>query len=186
MLVTDSEGCSVKFGQFLVEEDCSSACIPPTLDQVNISSGSCGSDDAGIFLSIENVNLPHTFIWNNGATTEDLIGVADDATYSMTLTDNNGCEFEFGPFVIPPACMGTPNGSIGSVALTNLSKDDKNFRVFPNPISNTQVLNIEFKGGSDEVSFRLINTLGQVERNYSYPTNGSILQTELDLSLIHI
>ena len=182
VVVTDAEGCSVKFSQFFVEEDCTGFCIPPNLDQVNISAGSCGNDDAGIYLSIENVNLPHTFIWSNGFTTEDLVGVADDATYSMTLTDTDGCEFIFGPFTIPSACTSDPNIGTESIIGSPNFGIDETFRVFPNPVSNTQELNLEFKSDSDEVSFRLINTLGQVERNYSYATHGSILQTKLDIS----
>ncbi len=184
VVVTDAEGCSVKFSQFIVEEDCSNACIAPTLDQLNISAGSCGNDDGGIYLSIENVNLPHTFIWNNGATTEDLVGVADDATYSMTLTDNKGCEFEFGPYTIPDACAGLANGSIGTTAFTNNGQGE-NFIIFPNPVSSNQQLNLEFKSEKEMVSFRLINTLGQMVRNYSFTTNNSLLQTQLDISGLH-
>ena len=182
VVVTDAEGCRIKFSGFTVEEDCSNTCIPPTLDQINISSGSCGNADGGIYLSIENVNLPHTFIWNNGATTEDLVGIADDATYSMTLTDNKGCEFVFGPYNVPDACSGIANGINGNTTFNSQGDD---FRIFPNPISNNQQLNLEFKSEKAMVSFRLINTLGQMVKNYSFATNNSTLHTQLDISGLH-
>jgi len=160
------------------------------LDQINISAGSCGNDDGGIYLSIENVNLPHTFIWDNGATTEDLLAVADDATYSMTLTDNKGCEFEFGPYTIPPACEGIANGSLESTAIINNGQNDFNrqndhFKIFPNPLTRNQQLNLEYKSEDEQVSFRLVNVMGQLVKYYTFTTSNSFLQTQLDISGLH-
>ena len=56
--------------------------------------------DGTIDLSVNGGTAPYTFVWSNGATTEDLNGVAEGC-YSVTITDANGCEF-----VLTDQCIG--------------------------------------------------------------------------------
>ncbi len=50
-----------------------------------------GQNDGALDLSITGGTSPYTFLWSNGAITEDIDNLAL-GTYSVTITDDNGCE----------------------------------------------------------------------------------------------
>lgn len=49
-----------------------------------------GGTDGKVDLTVAGGTIPYTFVWSNGATTEDLTNVAA-GTYSVTVTDANSC-----------------------------------------------------------------------------------------------
>ncbi len=55
---------------------------------------SCGLADGSIDLNVVGSHPPFTYIWSNGATTEDLTGVAA-GTYSVIITDTLGCLYDY-------------------------------------------------------------------------------------------
>jgi gliding motility-associated-like protein len=67
-----------------------------TVTQITITPSStvtneqCGTGNGAINLSVSGGNTPYTFNWSNGATTEDLSNL-NAGTYTVTVTDNNGC-----------------------------------------------------------------------------------------------
>ena len=67
---------------------------PPALQMTATSSNSCpGGATGSIDMSTSGGNTcqgSYTFLWSNGATTEDLTGVAG-GTYTVTVTDGSGC-----------------------------------------------------------------------------------------------
>ncbi len=64
--------------------------INATLDATNVS---CQNDtDGTITTTISEGQAPFSFLWSNGATTENLTAVAA-GTYSVIITDANGCEY---------------------------------------------------------------------------------------------
>ncbi len=51
---------------------------------------SCPGNNGSIDLHLPDPTVNYTFIWSNGATTEDLSGL-DAGTYTVTVTNENGC-----------------------------------------------------------------------------------------------
>jgi len=68
--------------------------VTEPLEQVAISDIediSCiGNNDGSIDLSVSGGSPPYNFIWNNGATSEDISNLAA-GTYSIQISDNNNC-----------------------------------------------------------------------------------------------
>jgi gliding motility-associated-like protein len=61
-----------------------------------------GQSSGSVDLAMTGGTLPFTFLWNNGATTEDLIGVIA-GTYTVTITDANSCSSTASGTVNEPA-----------------------------------------------------------------------------------
>jgi large repetitive protein len=60
--------------------------VTPTLSPVGCSA----SNDGAISLAVSGGNSPYTFLWNNGATTQNIIGLSG-GTYEVDITDASGC-----------------------------------------------------------------------------------------------
>jgi gliding motility-associated-like protein len=84
--VTDDHGCTVS-GSVTISQPSN----PLTLAGV-VSDVSCfGGLDGKIDLTVTNGTSPLTFLWSNGAITEDIEGLST-GTYSVSVTDLNGCQ----------------------------------------------------------------------------------------------
>lgn len=81
--VTDANGCSAT-ERFTVAND-----INISINAV-VTKSSCSEDDGAIDITVSGGTAPYTFTWDNGATTEDLTGLAPNI-YRLTVTDANGC-----------------------------------------------------------------------------------------------
>ncbi len=59
---------------------------------LNVSDVLCsGSADGGIFTQVTGGEEPYTYEWSNASTTPNIIGLVAE-TYSLTVTDSNGCQ----------------------------------------------------------------------------------------------
>lgn len=56
-----------------------------------VTNSTCGGSDGAINTSIVGAEAPYTVLWSNGETTENLTGIAA-GTYTLTVTDANGCQ----------------------------------------------------------------------------------------------
>ena len=129
--ITDSKGCS---------DDASYTILEP--DQFDIEVGtsqniSChdGADGAISIISISGGTTPYSYVWSNGATSANLATLLT-GTYTLTVTDMNGCIAEpVSIFLDQPQegivtgttvdvlCYGEPQGEI-TLSLQNI--DDPN------------------------------------------------------------
>ncbi|MGB1317367.1 MAG: hypothetical protein ACPG5W_04145, partial [Flavobacteriales bacterium] len=77
--------------------------------------GTCNSDNEGsASVSMTNGTAPYTYAWSNGATTASISGL-DAGTYSVTVTDANGCSDDCSVTVsVTPCCNVTNPGEIAA------------------------------------------------------------------------
>ncbi len=87
-----------------------------------------------------------TFLWSNGATTQNITGVGA-GSYSCALTDGNGCNRSFGPFVVE------------NTSSVDETKHITQLSISPNPASNQVSLEVNFVK-NEEVNVQLVNNLG--------------------------
>jgi hypothetical protein len=106
--VTDANGCSVSTNVAITQPQILS--LNATTQPVLCKGGNNGE----VNVTVSGGTTPFTFNWSNGATTEDLVGVAE-GLYSVTVTDANGCSATIG------ATVGVRYELIVSSAVTNAS-----------------------------------------------------------------
>jgi gliding motility-associated-like protein len=121
--VTDSKGC-VTTQNVTVTQPASPLTISGNVTNILCNNGATGSID----ITVSGGTSPYSFFWSNGATTEDISGLAAGA-YNVLVTDLNGCQKSAVFTVTAPAplqvaftnqqnvnCFGQSTGSVEAVA----------------------------------------------------------------------
>ncbi len=85
LVVTDDAGCSSAFAQLITEPDSLALSLEAT--PVSCRDGADGT----VSVFVGGGSPTYTYRWSNGATSETLNAVPA-GTYSVTVTDNSGCE----------------------------------------------------------------------------------------------
>ncbi|MBO3699777.1 PKD domain-containing protein, partial [Roseivirga sp. E12] len=83
--ITDANGCST-FRNYTITEP-ASITIGYTANDVNCF----GDGNGSIAVSVTGGTLPYTYAWSSGQTTKDLTNISG-GSYTLTVTDNNGCQ----------------------------------------------------------------------------------------------
>lgn len=117
VIVSDANGCKSIRNIEVNEPD-------PIVLTTNSSIVSCfGGNDGNIGLMVDGGTSPYAYLWSNGLTTANLTGL-EQGTYTVTVTDNQGCESETtvlvsqmpqivtSSAVIPVSCSENHDGSI--------------------------------------------------------------------------
>lgn len=91
VIVTDSAGCTDTISFLVTQPDSlMAAAIAPT-DFNGFDVSCAGSTNGAVDLTVTGGTSAYTYVWNNAASTEDLLNVGA-GTYSVTITDVNGCQ----------------------------------------------------------------------------------------------
>ncbi|MCF8374699.1 MAG: T9SS type A sorting domain-containing protein [Bacteroidales bacterium] len=105
--VTDANNCTAPASVVIVEP----AALTLSNTQVNVLCN--GNSTGSIDLTIAGGTPSFTILWSNGAATEDLTAIAA-GTYSVTVTDANGCVATLGTIITQPAVL------VATASATNL------------------------------------------------------------------
>lgn len=83
--VTDQNGCTHSTVATITQPALLAASVVTSNDP-----SVCGGNDGSVNISVSGGTASYTYLWSNGASTQDISSVAA-GTYSCTVTDNNGC-----------------------------------------------------------------------------------------------
>src|SRR5204862_227637 len=117
--VTDNNNCTASTSVTITQP---AAAL--SLSETHVNVLCFGNCTGSINLTVTGGTTPYSYSWSNGATTEDLSGLAA-GTYSVTVTDNNNCTASTSVTITQPAaglslsethvnvlCFGNSTGSI--------------------------------------------------------------------------
>ncbi|MFN8241262.1 MAG: SprB repeat-containing protein [Bacteroidales bacterium] len=90
----------------------------PTATQVVTDVLCHGASTGAIDVTVSGGTAPYTFLWSNGATSEDLSGVTA-GTYTVVVTDANGCTATAGGTISEPAAALAPVLVVTNAACAN-------------------------------------------------------------------
>lgn len=139
VIVTDMNGCSAS-QTFVITQPANPLIANGT---VTDATGQTATDGA-IDVTITGGNAPYTYLWSNGATTQDVTGVAP-GVYSVVITDANGC-------ITSATYVVSFNIGVVDPAVT------LNVNVYPNPAREYFTID----GGTNTIKrIEMFNVLGQ-------------------------
>jgi|GEM_PF-2203350 len=145
---TDANGCQITDGVTFVD-----GFMQISLNFVVTDASSPDAKDGAINLSIGDGMAPYTFQWSNGATTEDLSGLAP-GEYSVTVIDHMGC-----------AASGTATVGIASsknVQSVDGTKGDLSvLSIIPNPATDLAEVQYTLRYATN-VTVRIYDELGKL------------------------
>ena len=109
LITTDSKGCSNTYVSFVTQPS-----TPLISSESHVNILCFGAQTGSINISPIGGTMPYSYLWSNGATTEDLSGVAS-GTYSVVITDYNLCTNNISITIAQPLLPITPTTAITNV-----------------------------------------------------------------------
>ena len=86
VIITDANGCTETISGAITEPSAALAITAGT----NVNVACFGGNDGAIDISVSGGTAPYNYVWSNGSTSEDISNLSS-GTYSVTVTDINGC-----------------------------------------------------------------------------------------------
>lgn len=141
VIITDANGCTENETAVVSEP----AAIVVGISKVNETDS---QDNGSATANATGGAGSFTYLWNTGATTQSISGLAAGA-YSVTVTDANGC-------------TASQNVTIQNVVGVNeIEALAQNVRLFPNPTNGQAVLEVSLNNNAD-INVQVIAVTGQV------------------------
>ncbi|HTB30931.1 MAG TPA: T9SS type A sorting domain-containing protein, partial [Bacteroidia bacterium] len=105
LIVTDSNGCSATLSAAITQP------LQVLANSSVLSNVLCnrGKDGSAIALPGDGV-VPYTYLWSNGVTSNNNLGLSA-GSYSVIVTDNNGCMASASVVITSPTALVVSNGS---------------------------------------------------------------------------
>jgi hypothetical protein len=161
--VTDNMGCT-ETATFAVNEPTAIFIIDSTVTAATTPQ----FDNGAIEVDFGGGTPPYTYIWSNGATTEDIDLLQAD-NYRVTVIDAHGCRYNF--FITVPASFGLN---------VDLATMEESLKVFPVPTDG--LLNIEMStNGEADFNLLMFDALGRQVYGTVQSAHGRYAQT-IDMS----
>ena len=156
MIITDANGCTHRDSVIVAE---------PSALVLSITSTSvlCNGGTVNIDLTVSGGTLAYTYLWSNGATTQDLTAVVA-GTYSVVVRDGNGCTASASITVAQPLAL-LLNGTATDVHCAG---------------GNDGVINISVGGGTSPYTYVWSN--GPVTEDVQNLSAGNYSVTVSDLN----
>ncbi|NNF01390.1 MAG: PKD domain-containing protein, partial [Bacteroidia bacterium] len=89
-----------------VNVDGSLVCNNPTISNVSVMNVTCFGDENGsIDITVAGGTPPYTYVWSNSSTTQDISSLGP-GTYSVIVSDNEGCTAQASEVITQPATIG--------------------------------------------------------------------------------
>ncbi len=111
VVITDASGCTTTVAAIVTQPE------TPLTGSVAVTNVLCfGGTTGAVNLSVTGGTMPYSYLWNNGAVTEDLLSVAS-GSYSVTISDLNGCT------AVAAASVTEPSSAVGGsvISQTNVT-----------------------------------------------------------------
>jgi gliding motility-associated-like protein len=158
--VTDANGCTSSISGIAISQPGDSLAATVSASQ-NVAC--TGGGNGAIDINVTGGTMPYQFNWSNGATSEDISGLAT-GTYTVTITDANGCTYAISETVAQPAS-----------SLATSIQSTQNVDCFSN---NTGAIDINASGGTAPYTFAWSN--GAVTEDLSNLPAGTYTVTVTD------
>lgn len=117
--ITDINGCQITSTITLVQPTLLSSSLSPSTFNGGFNLSGCFPNGA-INLSVSGGNSGYTYAWSNGATVEDINGLSA-GTYSVVVTDMNGCQTTNNSTLTAPNTLSTTISAFTYPSGSNIS-----------------------------------------------------------------
>jgi len=126
VVITDANGCTAT-ATATVSQSIATITLTPA-----VTNATCGANNGSITLAVNGGTAPYTYLWSNNATTQNLSNLGT-GTYSVAVTDANGCTANGGVYTIASSDTTAPviTGPVSGTSVTfNPTAPALDFNVF--------------------------------------------------------